>query len=110
MPLVAFAVNVTEATPLALVVAVVEAVPPENVPLAPVPGAVNVTVAPLVGDPFVITVATSGFANAVLTVALCPDPLVAVMVTVGGGGVDFELLPQAVQKTKATIIKPRALA
>jgi hypothetical protein len=78
-----FAVNVGEALPFASVVTVAVFVPPENVPLAPVPGAVNVTVTPLVGDPFVFTVATSGFANAVLTVALCPDPLVAVIVTTG---------------------------
>jgi hypothetical protein len=42
------AVNVTDvATPLAFVVAVFT--PPANVPLAPLPGAVNVTVTPETG-------------------------------------------------------------
>jgi hypothetical protein len=65
------------ATPLALVVAVFT--PPAKVPLAPVAaGAVNVTTTPLTGfEPLSSTVATSGAANAVLTAALCPDPLVA---------------------------------
>jgi hypothetical protein len=81
MPL---AVNAGEvATPLALVVAVL--VPPAKVPLAPVwAGAVKVTVTPLAGDPFDVTVATSGLVNAVPTVALCPPPLVAVIAMVGG--------------------------
>jgi hypothetical protein len=92
-PAVPFAVNVDDvATPLAFVVSVSVAVPPANVPLAPDPGAVNVTVTPLLGVPLVDTVATSGAANAVLTVALCPDPLVAAIVTTFVGGVEFELL------------------
>jgi hypothetical protein len=101
-------VNAAEvATPLALVVAVVT--PPANVPLAPVvAGAVNVTVAPLTGVVPVITVATSGFVNAVPTVALCPPPLVATIVSTGGGGAELELQP--VQKTKAKQIRARMLA
>jgi hypothetical protein len=88
-----FAVNADDvATPLAFVVSVSVAVPFANVPLAPDPGAVNVTVTPLLGVPLVDTVATSGAANAVLTVALCPDPLVAAIVTTFAGGVEFELL------------------
>jgi hypothetical protein len=73
---VAFAVNAGDvATPWAFVRAV--STPPANVPLAPVPGAANVTVTPLTAlPPASLTVATSGAANAVLTAALCDDPLV----------------------------------
>jgi len=73
---VLFAVNVADvATPLAFVVAVFT--PPANVPLAPLPGAVNVTTTPLTGlFPASVTVATNGAPNAVLIVALCPEPLV----------------------------------
>src|SRR5947207_3268804 len=54
--------------------------PPATLPLAPLPGAVNVTVTPATGlPPASFTVATSGAANAVLIVALCGVPLVAVM-------------------------------
>jgi hypothetical protein len=67
--------------PLAFVVAVAVVLPPANVPLAPVTGAVKVTATPLVGDPPVVTVATRGAANAVLTIALCGVPLVAVIVS-----------------------------
>ena len=79
-PAVALAVKVEEvATPLALVVAVVVAVPFAKVPLAPLPGAVNVTVTPLTGLFFPsFTVACSGAPNAVLMVALWGVPLVAV--------------------------------
>jgi hypothetical protein len=75
---VAFAVNTADvATPLLLVVAVFT--PPANVPLAPVAGAVNVTVTPDTGlPPLSFTVATSGAPNAVLIAALCGVPLVAV--------------------------------
>src|SRR6266849_2388679 len=82
-PAVAFAVNVAEvATPLALVVAVFT--PPAKVPLAPLPGAVNVTNTPLTGlFPASVTVATKGAANAVLIAALCPDPLVTTTLAAG---------------------------
>src|SRR5258707_1232368 len=66
------------ATPCALVTAVLT--PPANVPLAPLVGAVKVTVTPLTGllkESF--TVACSCVANAVLTVALCRGPAVALM-------------------------------
>jgi hypothetical protein len=53
-----------------------------NVPLAPEAGAVKVTETPLTGLPPFVTVATNGLANAVLIVALCPPPLVAVRVFV----------------------------
>jgi hypothetical protein len=71
---------VEEATPLALVVAVVVFVPFTKVPLAPVVGAVNVTTTPPTGFEFLSnTVATRGAANAVSIVALCGVPLVAVI-------------------------------
>jgi hypothetical protein len=58
-----------------LVVAVV--VPPANVPLAPVcAGAANITVTPLTGLlPTSLTSAINGDPNAVLMLAVCPDPL-----------------------------------
>jgi hypothetical protein len=73
------AVNVADvATPLALVTAVFT--PPAKLPLAPVLGAVNVTVTPTTGfPPASFTVATNGAANAVSIAALCGVPLVAVM-------------------------------
>jgi len=95
------------ATPLALVVAVFT--PPAKEPVAPVVGAVNVTVTPLVGDPPVVTVATSSAENAAPTVALCGVPLVAVMDSTGGGGVvELELL-QPVRKTTVEKIKVKKL-
>jgi hypothetical protein len=70
-PTVAFAVKVEEvAKPLAFVMSVSVFVPLPNLPLAAEEGAVNVTETPLVGVPFVLTKATKGFANAVLTVSL----------------------------------------
>src|ERR1700752_4937675 len=74
------AVNTTEvATPLALVTAVFT--PPANVPLAPVcAGAVNVTVTPETGLLLAsFTVAWSAVVNAVLIVAVCGVPAVAVI-------------------------------
>ena len=64
------------ATPDALVVAVFT--PPANAPLAPLPGAAKVTVAPFTGllnESF--TVACSWIAKAVPTVAFCGVPTVA---------------------------------
>jgi hypothetical protein len=74
-----FAVNTAEvATPLAFVVAVVT--PPANVPLAPLPGAENVTDTPETGllDAS-LTVAWSGDAKELPTVALWGVPPVAAM-------------------------------
>src|SRR5437667_317470 len=73
------AVNVADvATPLPLVVAVFT--PPSNLPLPPAPGAPLFPYTPLFrSPPASFTVATSGAANAVLIVALCGVPLVAVM-------------------------------
>ena len=80
-PGVALAVKADDvATPFASVVAVTKFKPPANVALEPKVGEVNVTVAPLTGlAPASLTVTISGAANAVLTGALCPLPLVAVI-------------------------------
>ena len=66
------------ATPLELVVAVAVVLPP-NAALDPLAGAANVTVAPLTGFPPLVTVTWSAVANAVLMVALCGVPLLALM-------------------------------
>jgi hypothetical protein len=100
-----FAVNADEvATPPALLVAVVVAVPLANVPLAPLAGAVNATTTPLTGLLLAsVTVATKGAPNAVLIVALCPEPLVTV--TFAGAADVFvrtksaELIPVALATT-----------
>ena len=66
------------ATPSEFVVAVFT--PPAKVPLAPLDGAVNVTVTLLTGlFPASFTVACSCVVKAVLIVALCGVPAVAVM-------------------------------
>jgi hypothetical protein len=72
-------VNTAEvATPEALVTA--EFTPPANVPEAPLPGAVNVTVTPLTGFPFESsTVAARRLANAVFTVAVWGVPPLAMI-------------------------------
>jgi hypothetical protein len=79
-PTVPLAVNVLAvATPAPLVVAVVVTVPLANVPLAPVPGAVNTTLTPDSRfPPLSFTAAASSVPNAVLIVALCGVPAVAV--------------------------------
>jgi hypothetical protein len=108
LPIVPFAVYVDEvATPLALVVSVSVLVPPANKPLAPVAGAVKVTNAPLTGVPPIVTVATSGAANAVFTAVLWVAPLVAAIDS--AGGLKLELL-QLVKATKARKIRPSRLA
>src|SRR5215467_16383202 len=66
------------ATPCALVVAVLT--PPAKLPLAPLEGAVNVTVTPETAlPPASFTVATRGAGNAVAIVVLWGVPLVAAM-------------------------------
>jgi hypothetical protein len=73
---------------------------------------VNVTVTPLAAVPLEVTVATSLLEKASPTVADCPDPLVALIAMVGGGGVVVELLPpQPVRNptTKQTKINARML-
>jgi hypothetical protein len=101
-------VNTVEvATPLELVVSVsvTAGVPPSAKVPSVAAGAVKVTVTPLVGVPFVVTVATRGFIKGAPTAALCPPPLVAVMVTTGGVFVEFELLLQLVRNVKVEKIK-----
>ena len=67
----------------------------------------NVTVTPPAAVPFEVTVATSMLVKASPTVAVCPDPLVAAIVMVGGGGVE-ELLEELPQPTKkAVVVKAR---
>jgi hypothetical protein len=94
-----FAVQTDDvATPLELVVSVSVAVLFANKQLAPEDGAVNVTVAPLEGFPFEVTVACN-VANAFPTCTLCGVPLVAEMAMVGAG---FEL--ELLHATKAEIM------
>jgi hypothetical protein len=108
-PIVPFAVNVDDvATPVASVVSVsVFDVVVANVPLAPVAGAVKITNAPLTGDPPIVTVATNGAENAVLSAAVCGVPLVAAIAS--DGVLKFELL-QLVKKPTDRKIKPRTPA
>ena len=62
------------------VVTLAVASPPANVPLGPLPGAVNVTDTPLTGlPPASVTVAARAVAKAVLMVALCDAPPEATM-------------------------------
>src|SRR5207245_9347442 len=72
------------ATPEALVATVFD---PPKLPPAPLPpGTIrNVTLAPLTGLPnWSLTVATRGFAKAVLVCAVWPPPLVAIMMPAPG--------------------------
>ena len=70
------------ATPDAFVVVV--SPPRAKVPLAPLLGAVNVTVAPLTGfPPASFTIAASGAANAPSIAPICGVPLVAVVLAGG---------------------------
>jgi hypothetical protein len=75
------AVKIAEvATPLEFVVTVLVVPPPAKVPLAPDPGAVNVTDAPLTGfEKLSFTVAVRAAEKAVLMTAVCDPPLVAVI-------------------------------
>jgi|SRR5579863_3345994 len=68
------------------------------------PGAANVTVIPVAGDPLLVTVATRGLENAVPTVAVCPVPPVDVIAVVAAG---FELEPQPVNKCMGKTISAR---
>jgi hypothetical protein len=79
------------ATPLEIVCTLAVKADPGNVPLAPFPGAVNVTDAWFTGLPFAsFTVACSAVANAVFIPVLCPDPAVLV-ITAGGPAVLVKL-------------------
>ncbi len=81
-PAVELAVNADDtATPEAFVVAVVTVELLANSPLAPEPGAVNVTVTLGVGDPLAsLTVAVRGKEKAVLILVVCGVPVVTVIV------------------------------
>ena len=76
---------------------------PPKVALAPLDGAVNVTVTPLTGLPLAsVTVACSAVVNAVLIAALCGVPAVAVM---------FAAAPAVLVRLKlAVVAKPATLA
>jgi hypothetical protein len=76
---VEFAVNIADvATPEELVIAVFT--PPVKLPDAPVPGDAKLTLTPLTAfPPESFTVALSGAAKAVLTVAVCGVPPVAII-------------------------------
>src|SRR6266478_4552558 len=90
------------ATPLALVTAVFAL--PANVPLAPVcAGAVNVTVTPEIGLLLAsFTAACNAVVNAVLMVALCGVPAVAVIAAAG---------PAVLVRTKfAAVATPETVA
>jgi hypothetical protein len=68
------------ATPAAFVLAEAVFEPPANVPLAPLVGALNVTVVPATGLPKEsATVACNGLGKAVFTVVVCGVPPVAVI-------------------------------
>src|SRR6266851_1088266 len=73
-----FALNVTDALPAALVNATFE---PMKVPLAPAPGAANVTCVPSTGEPAPsLTCTVSAVAKLVFTCVDCGVPAVAVAV------------------------------
>ena len=92
------AVNTSAAMPLLSVAMLIVAVPFENVPLAPLAGAVNVTVAPTTGLLLAsFTVACSAVVNAEPIIVLCELPAVAVMLA--GGRALFVRLKVAVGVT-----------
>src|ERR1035438_3070236 len=66
------------ATPLELVL-LLAVIDPENVPLGPVPGAVNVTEIPLTGFPLASFTVACSAAKLLPAVALCGVPALAVM-------------------------------
>ena len=72
--------------------------PPANVPLTPLPGAVNTTDTPVMGlPPLSVTVACSATGNDVFTAVLCEFPPDATMFT--GAPVVFVKLKFAVPVT-----------
>jgi hypothetical protein len=100
---VLFAVNGALATPLEFVVTVIVAVLLLNFPLAPVPGAVNVTLTPEMGlfeESFTVT--ARALAKTVLTVADCGVvPAFAVIVLAA---------PAVLVRLKFTVVSPEAAA
>jgi hypothetical protein len=72
---------------------------------------VNVTVTPLSAVPLDVTVATNMLVKASPTLAFCPDPLVAAIAMVGGGGGVLELLlPQPVRNPKTRETKTNEIS
>ncbi len=104
-PTVAFAVSVGDtACPFAAVTEVVVATPP-NVALAPVLGAVNVTVTPGARLPNAsVTLTASGFGNAVLTEVLWPLPLTTAMAAGGPAAFVNAKFAGVAEGTLATIV------
>jgi hypothetical protein len=89
----------------------VDAVPFANVPLAPFAGAVNVTMTPLSGLwPTSVTSATSETPNAVLTVALWPDPLLTNTVAAAPGVFVNAKFAEAAPALATTLYGPPAVA
>ncbi len=88
VPALLLAVNAADvASPFSSVVAVFT--PPANVPLAPLPGTLNVTTTPAIGLPLPsVTFATRGRPKAVLMSVFCGVPLLAAT-TVGVAPVPF---------------------
>src|SRR5258708_3489738 len=102
-PTVLLAVKIAAvATPCALVVAVFT--PPANVPLAPLAGAVKVTITPLTGlFAASFTVACKAVANAVLMVALCGVPAVAAMLAAALARLVSEKLAEVATPTTVAV-------
>ena len=97
------AVNGAEATPEALVATVIVAVLLLNVPEAPAPGAVKVTLTPATGLlPASFTVTANALANAVLIVADCGVVLGLAAIIPGA--------PVVLVSAKLTVVKPAAAA
>jgi hypothetical protein len=96
-------VNGAEATPLEFVTTVIVPVLLLNAPLAPVPGAVNVTLTPETGlFEASFTVTASALANAVPTVADCGVvPALAVIVLAA---------PEVLVRLKFSVVNPDAAA
>lgn len=110
--------NGTETTPVVLVRSVIVGVLFENTPLAPLLGAVKVTVTPVTGFPAAsVTVTLSGFVNAELTRADCGVvPVVAFMSAAGPvttvatcTGVPLDWLLVVTEAVSAPKVKPVTL-
>jgi len=102
-PAILLAVNAgAGATPCVFVITVAKFVPPAKVPLAPLAGAVKLTVTPLTAFPLAsLTVACSGSAKPLLIVTLCPEPAVVVTLAAGPAKLVSEKLAEV--DTPATV-------
>ena len=82
-----------------------------KVSLAPLAGPAKVTAAPGTGLPKAsVTVATSGLAKAVLTVAVCPDPEVAVIVVAAPAVMVTGVAPQVAAPFFAVMVGVAAVS